>query len=146
MAGWRECWRNGFALYLTTDGLRALRTALIEDDPRLIQGHTTVPAASYRDRNRVCRGACAIGYCYWVGHELRTVGEVRLMFEMVTDDADSNFPGQARELYGFIRWFDRVNRARMRAELLPEVERELHLRRRRAKSKARRRELATVGS
>ena len=43
MESWRKVWREGLAPLLSDNSLRALRRALVEDDPRLIQGATTTP-------------------------------------------------------------------------------------------------------
>jgi hypothetical protein len=40
---WRQVWRKGVAPLMPTKGLEALAIALENDDPRLIQGHTTSP-------------------------------------------------------------------------------------------------------
>ena len=41
MERWRSNWRVGFAPVMPTEGLVALRQALLDDDQTLIQGATT---------------------------------------------------------------------------------------------------------
>lgn len=43
MEKWRRVWREGIRPQLTEAMLRKLRTALENDDSRLVQGKTTVP-------------------------------------------------------------------------------------------------------
>ena len=43
MDSWRKVWRDGLAPLISTEGLEALRTALCDDDARLLQGATTTP-------------------------------------------------------------------------------------------------------
>ena len=59
METWRKVWRDGFAPVLSTNGLQALRTALLRDDPALNSGPADVAAATPKHarlagRGRVC--------------------------------------------------------------------------------------------
>src|SRR5712692_10367123 len=45
MESWRKVWREGLAPLLSTNGLEALRQALVTDDAQLLQGATTTPPA-----------------------------------------------------------------------------------------------------
>jgi hypothetical protein len=68
-------------------------------------------------------GACALGYCGWVGDGLETVGEVEEFFARMCFDVDQ----QLNELAGcrwWLNWFDETPRDEMRL-LLPEIERSL---------------------
>jgi hypothetical protein len=70
MESWRRVWREGFVPGISTPGLEALRKALVEDDPRLIQGATTSPPPLQCVEDWPVEGACAVGYCGWAEIEI----------------------------------------------------------------------------
>jgi hypothetical protein len=124
MESWRKVWREGAAPLLPTKGLEALRDALKNDDPRLIQGATTTPPPLHCVQDWPVEAACLIGFCGWKGEDLDTVAEVaeffgRIAFDMCREIGD---PGASRHL---LNWFDETPREDMRRELLAEVERTL---------------------
>ena len=73
---------------LSVEGLQALRQALVENDPRLLQGATTVPPPIQCVEDWPCEGACALGFCGWHGEGLGTVGEVEEFFAKCCFEAD----------------------------------------------------------
>jgi hypothetical protein len=101
---------------LSVAHLTALRDALATDNPRLIQGAVVRPLYILRCLGDAPYGACAIGYCGWIGDNLPTVNDVADFFFNLTRKCD------ARPFYD---WFDKTPRDVMRASLLPEVERAL---------------------
>lgn len=127
MESWRTVWRDGFAPLLPTAGLIALRTALETDDPRLLQGATTVPAPLQCMQTHYCEGACAVSFAGWQGEdgpELPTVGEVEEFFARACYECDQRM-GEPAACRWFLNWFDDTPRDELRRELLPEVERVL---------------------
>ena len=60
MESWRMVWRNGMEPLLSTEGLEALRQALMTDDPRLLQGATTTPPPLMCVQEWPVEGACAL--------------------------------------------------------------------------------------
>jgi hypothetical protein len=126
LPAWQRAWRTGFAPFIATGGLEALRRALWEDDRRLIQNCTTQPPplCTFEDCPAVC--GCALAIC-GMGEGLTTVGQL--------DDYFHRLCRQAEEALGwetgpsvFLNYFDDTPRERMRAELLEEVSRELERR------------------
>src|SRR5437660_4003681 len=124
MESWRKVWREGFAPVLSTAGLQALRTALTEDDGRLLQGATTSPPPMMCVQDWPVEATCAVGFCAWQGEGLETVGEVEEFFARACYEADQKLGEPAACRY-FLNWFDDSPRDQMRAELLAEVERVL---------------------
>jgi hypothetical protein len=120
MEKWRRVWRNGLAPQLSWAGLFNLRDALVNDDPRLMQGVVSSPPALDALRECAVKGTCAISYCGWRGEGLRTVGQIDEFFARICEAADAVFNEPAACRY-FLNWFDDVPRALMRRELLAEV-------------------------
>lgn len=120
----RKVWREGFAPLLPTDGLEALKAALVNDDKRLIQGATSSPPPLRCVEDWPTEAACLIGFCGWQAEDLATVGEVEMFFARACFEADMRLgePAACRHL---LNWFDDTPRAEMRALLLAEVELEL---------------------
>ena len=121
MESWRKVWREGFSPLLTTTGLMALRDALRNDDPRLVQGATTTPPPLLCVQEWPVEACCALGYCGWQGGRLETVGEVEEYFAKCCFEADEVL-GEPAACRWFLNWFDDTPRADMRRELLAEVE------------------------
>ncbi|MFO0799197.1 MAG: hypothetical protein U0804_17145 [Gemmataceae bacterium] len=163
MERWQTAWRFGIAPTLSVAGLEALRAALAENDRRLMQRQFVYPpvrpmrrrttGAIHVPRDRPVTGGCAVILAGWLGDGITDARELHDYFETVCLFADLALAdchgmrleeGKTGPSFYFIEWFDNTPRARMRAELLPEVERELRLRKRRSRNKARREELATV--
>lgn len=120
MEKWRRVWREGLVPQLSEVGLRALRSALINDDSRLIQGTVSSPPPLDALRDCLVEGSCAISYCGWRGEGLRTVGQIDAFFARVCERADDVFHEPAACRY-FLNWFDDAPRAVMRREMLAEV-------------------------
>lgn len=122
MEAWRKVWREGFVPVLSRRALEALRDALRDDDPRLLQGCTTNPPPLMVVLDWPVEGACATGFCGWQGEELGTVGEVEEFFAEVCFLADQRL-GEPAACRHFLNWYDDTPRDEMRRELLAEVER-----------------------
>ena len=128
MESWRKVWREGLAPLLSTQGLEALRQALVTDDARLLQGATTTPPPLSCVQDWPVEGACALGYCGWQGDGLETVAEVEEFFARMCFEIDQRL-GEPAGCRWFLNWFDETPRAQMRQLLLAEVKRALALRR-----------------
>ena len=124
MESWRKVWREGVEPLLTTEGLSALAQALRSDDGRLVQGATTTPPPLMCVQDWPCEGACALGYCGWVGDGLETVGEVEEFFARMCFEIDQRL-GEPAACRWFLNWYDETPRDEMRRELLAEVTRAL---------------------
>ncbi len=124
MESWRLVWRDGFAPALSTRGLEALRDALRDDDPRLIQRGTSLPTADAGPGGAEVEAACALGFCGWHADSLVTVDEVGEFFARACFEADQRL-GEPAACRWFLSWFDGTPRDEMRRELLAEVERAL---------------------
>jgi hypothetical protein len=124
MENWKRVWRSGVAPLLSTESLGALKRALIDDDPGLIQGATTTPPPLGCVQDWPVEAACALGYCGWRGDGLRTVREVEEYFARMCFAIDERL-GERAGCRWFFNWFDETPRAEMRKELLAEVLRSL---------------------
>jgi hypothetical protein len=124
MESWRKVWREGLCPSLSTPGLEALRTALVEDDPRLLQGATTTPPPLQCVQDWPVEAACAVTYTGWQGDGLETVGEAEEFFAKTCYSCD-NAVGEPAACRHFLNFFDETPRDGMRRLLLPEVEREI---------------------
>src|SRR5439155_17071091 len=120
METWRRVWREGLAPQLSRDGLLALHSALIHDDPRLLQGVVSSPPPLDAMRPCAVHGGCAIGMCGWLGDGLESVGEIEAFFSTVCESADAAFHEPAACRF-FFNWYDEAPRLEMRRELLGEV-------------------------
>jgi hypothetical protein len=128
MESWRKVWREGLAPQLSTAGLEALRTALLSDDPQLLQGATTSPPPLQCVQDWPVEAACVLGYCGWQGDGLETVADVEEYFAQCCFEADQVL-GEPAACRWFLNWFDEAPRDEARRLLLPEVERALAQRR-----------------
>lgn len=124
MESWRKVWREGLAPQLSVAGLDALRRALLNDDPRLLQGATTSPPPLQCVQDWAVEGACALGYSGWHGEGLETVAEVEEYFARLCFEADHRL-GEPAACRWFLNWFDDTPRDEMRRGLLAEVNRNL---------------------
>jgi hypothetical protein len=111
---------------LSRNALEALRDALRDDDPRLIQGATTTPPPLQCVQDWPVEAACVIGYAGWQGEGLETVAEVEEFFARTSYQIDLAC-GEPAGCRFFLNWHDETPREEMRRELLPEVERSLNL-------------------
>lgn len=126
MESWRSVWRKGFAPQFSTASLLALKEALENDSPLLLQGATCSPPPLQCVRDWPVEAACAIGYCGWKGCDLETVEEVEEFFARACFEADQRLGEPAAGL--FINWQDETPRGKMNRELLSEVLLELKVR------------------
>ena len=120
MEAWRKTWREAAAL-LAGEALGALRRALADDDPRLLQGATTAPPPCLDADDWPVEAACPLALCGWLGHGLETVGQVEEFFAAVCRLIDVSLDEQAGCRW-FFNWVDETPREVMRRELLAEVE------------------------
>ena len=127
LPGWQHVWRNGFAPCISTAGLVALRTALLCDDPRLIQGNTTTPPPLMCVQDWPVEAACATGFCGWQGDALETVADVEEYAARIWFETDQRL-GEPAACRWFLNWWDETPRDEARRQLLAEVERELGIR------------------
>jgi hypothetical protein len=127
MESWRKVWRDGVEPLLSVEGLEALRRGLATNDGRLLQGATTAPPPLACVQDWPVEGACALGYCGWVGDGLETVAEVEEFFARMCFEIDSRL-GEPAGCRWFLNWFDETPRDQMRELLLAEVDRALELR------------------
>jgi hypothetical protein len=121
MESWRKVWRDGFAPGVSVPGLEAIRRALAEDDPRLLQGATTTPPPMMSVQDWPVEAADLIGLAGWLGDGLGTVGEVEEYFAKACYDADVRLQEPAACRY-FLDFWDDTPRHVARRELLAEVE------------------------
>ena len=123
---WREAWR-WIAPKLPLNGLEALRTALLKNDPRIYRGDVCWPLGKYEGQ---VRAACPIGYTYWQALKDRHVFPDYLREKF--DDLRNQNPLLVNT---FVDWVDNYNltpedkryvdNQSFRSALLPEVEREI---------------------
>jgi hypothetical protein len=121
---WRRIWREGIAPLLSDKSLEALRQALENDDPRLIQGKTMVPPYWKSRQNAPVEAAGALAYCGWQGEGLETIGAVESFFLQLCIDIGLRLD-EPMVSKCFIDWYDETPREQMRKQLLDEVHREL---------------------
>lgn len=119
MESWRLAWRVGLEPLLPDAALEVIRTALLTDDPQLIQGRTLLPlpATAYDD----CKGACLIAYAGWQSEKLETVWEVEEYFARKCFDMEVALKNSGGCGW-LLTWFDETPRENMRTSLLPEVQ------------------------
>jgi hypothetical protein len=124
MESWRKVWRDGFSPGLSSRGLQALRSALVGDDGRLLQGATTSPPPMAAVQDWPIEACCAIGFCGWQGEGLSTVGQVEEYFARACMECDTRLEEPAACRY-FLNFFDETPRDEMRRLLVEEINREL---------------------
>ena len=124
MDSWRQVWRDGLAPLISTQALEVLRTALVNDDSRLLQGATTSPPPLQCVQDWPVESACALGFCGWQGEGLETVAEVEEYFARLCFEVDQRL-GEPAACRWFLNWFDEAPRDEMRRQLLAEVQRTL---------------------
>lgn len=124
MESWQRVWRHGLAPRLSQRGLQALKTALIRDDPRLVQKRTMSPPPLLGLHDAEVEAACALGLCGWHGDGCATVGALEAYFNQLCSAADDDL-GEPAACRHFLDWFDAAPRYTMRRQLLAEVERAL---------------------
>src|SRR5262245_38541837 len=128
MEPWRKTWRMGLAPQLSSEGLHALRQALIDNDDRLLQGATTSPPALDVMADCQVEAACGLCFCFWQGDGRGTIAEVVQQFDRVCRAADAAL-GEPAGCRAFLDWFDLTPRSEVRRLLRDEVEVDLAERR-----------------
>ena len=118
---WKKVWREGIVPQLSTPGLEALKTALVNNDKRLIQDATTVPPPLQCVQDWPVEASDAIAFAAWQGDGLETVGEVEEFFARTCFECD-NALGEPAACRWWLNWFDDAPRDEMRRELLAEVQ------------------------
>jgi hypothetical protein len=121
---WALIFRQGITPQLSTQALEALRDGLANDDPRLVQGMTSVPPPLQAVQDMPVEAACAVAFAGWKGEGLKTVGELGHWFDDVMVGC-AKLIGDPDGVRWFLNWFDDTPRAQMIRGLLAEVEREL---------------------
>jgi hypothetical protein len=121
---WRRVWREGIAPLLSEKSLEALKQALTNDDPRLIQKATMTPPYWKTRQNAPVEAAGALAYCGWQGEGLETIGAVESFFLQLCIDIGLRMD-EPMVSKCFIDWYDETPRQQMRTQLLSEVHREL---------------------
>lgn len=121
MTAWQFVWRRGFAPLLSTEALVALKSALEQNDPALLQGATTHPPPTPAVSDWPVEAACAVAYAAWQGDGLQTVGAVEEFFARACFRADQNL-GERGACRWFLHWYDEAPRGAMRRSLLEEIE------------------------
>lgn len=123
---WKEVWRKGIGPLLNRKELEALRDALVNDDPRLIQGATTTPPPLQYVQDWPTEAACALGYCGWQGDGLTLVKDVEEFFARKCWETDQAL-GEPAAIRWFLNTYDDWPRDEMRREMIIEVQRSLAL-------------------
>lgn len=93
---------------MPTSGLRALHTALVEDSPQLIQGHTVDPLPVGEDMDRAPEACCPLGYAAWQAWGLRSVRQVDAEFAGICFRAFRD--GIPTDCQWALNWFDETPR------------------------------------
>jgi hypothetical protein len=121
---WQKVFREGLAPLLSTKSLEALRKALVEDDPRLLQGVTTQPPPLQCVQDWPVEGCCLVGFAGWQGDGLETVAEVEEFFARMCYEMDMKM-GEPAACRWLLNDFDDRPREEMRRLYLTEVQRAL---------------------
>ncbi len=124
MESWRIIWRRGISPLLTWEHLTVLRQALLIDDPRLLQGATTIPPPMTIVASNPCEAADPIGFCHWIADGQENVADVEEFFARVCFECDQRIQEPAACRW-FINFWDESPREEARALLLGEVARAL---------------------
>jgi hypothetical protein len=124
VSAWQQVFRAGIAPQLSNSALQALQEALRRDDPALIQGATTLPAAGLATDAQPVVAACAIALAGWRGEGLPSVGAVEDYLAGIVHAADRAL-GEPAAVRPFFQFADSVDRPTFRRVLLAEVNRAL---------------------
>lgn len=121
MESWRKVWREGFVPQFNKLHLEVILKVLLEDDPKLLQGVTTVPPPLHCVQDWPVEACCVTAYAGWKGNELVTVAEVVEFFSHICYECDM-LVGEPAGCRWFLNFYDEAPRDEMRRELLAEVE------------------------
>lgn len=119
MESWRRVFRTAILPLINRNTLEQIATALRDDDPRLVQGQTTVPPVVSGLSDWPCQGGCLIGFAGMV-EGLRSVGEINDFFAEMCYRIDERL-GEPAGCRWFLNWFDETPRAVVRRELYDEI-------------------------
>jgi hypothetical protein len=123
----RHAWRAGIAPELSLDGLEALRCALIEDDPNLLQKSTVEIdwAQAIKGSQSVAEarptGCCPMVLPGWLTGDFAHRAGALEEFRRISFAANKR-AGDALAAVHFTGWWDDEPRQTARVELLAEVE------------------------
>jgi hypothetical protein len=123
---WQRVWREGIAPSLSLAGLEALQRALQNDDPKLVQGATSVPPPLQAVQDWPVEAACAISYAGWQGELCLSVADVESYFARVCFETDKRL-GEPAACRHFLNFWDETPRDVVFAQMLPEVKRAIAL-------------------
>jgi hypothetical protein len=126
MTDWQRIWRTALGPRISPKALKVLFQALLRNDPRIIQGQTTIPSPTSMFRGEPLIGACCLCFCGWEGEGLRTVGEVEWYFWDLCRACEIE-TGEEAAAKHFLNWWDEAPREEAFALLAFEVARSLAL-------------------
>ncbi len=113
---WRMNWRNEIARLFSDKALEALRTAILTDDPKLIQRQTVAS-----DDGVEISGACGLAFGVWAEEKVCGPHDLLERFE-------AKFGLCRVNIWPFVSWYDSAPRHLMRSEFVSEIHRELRAR------------------
>lgn len=126
MPNWEHCWRKGFEPQLSLLQLIALRNAIQNDDPNLLQEQTTNPPPLLSCADQKCCGGCAIAFC-GMSEGKETVGEVEEFFAQTCYQCDQLL-GEMVACRYFLNFWDENTMDAIKAKFLPVLEENIEAR------------------
>jgi hypothetical protein len=120
MEAWRNVWRKAIVPLAPLEGLIALRKALEDDSPKLLQGVTCQPPPLMCVQDWDCEASDALSFLFWQAG-LDTVGEVGEAFARACFEIDQRL-GEPAACRWFLNWWDETPRGTAIENLLPEVD------------------------
>lgn len=120
MSAWQTVFRRGIVPQLSTAGLLALRLALEEDSPTLIQGATVRPLPIPGQYDSEPTEADPVAYAIWRGESLRTVRQVEDRFAAVMFECDQ-LVGEPAACRWWTNFVDDIGREELFRLVLGEV-------------------------
>ncbi len=139
MEAWRKVFREGFVPLLTEEHLLHLKKGLEEDDPRLLQGATTLPPPLAVVQDWPVEAACLTCYPWAMANggisqpraspeeynryalEVPSVGMVEEEFAKISYEIDQRM-GEPAAVRWLLNWWDETPREQVRLEVLAEVQ------------------------
>lgn len=132
---WKDVFRRGLAPQLTSDELETLLTALVNNDPDLIQGKTVEPCGAGVKGDEKPKAGCMIGYIIWKCRGANEVRDVQNEFACICCGIDVRLAVLSVNRY-LLNFFDETPRDKMRPQLIEEIELELERRKKVAHEQA----------
>ena len=114
MTRWQEIWINGLMPQFSKERIEALKTALRNDSPRLIQGCTFERGRG--SERQIAIGCCPVAFC------MSGIGEPVDEVEKAFEKADTTCYDSGRLGYLFYNWWDTTPREEAVKELLEWIE------------------------